>query len=354
MNKIILTGIAGFIGHHLAKSLSGGENKVIGLDNLDDYYDVSLKVDRLNDLGFSFKDQTDIPENQKIEVDSNLALYRLNIDNRENLSRIFQLEQPDMVVHLAAQAGVRYSIENPYRYIESNISSFLNILENCRKFKIKHLVYASSSSVYGLNRKLPYSEHDYAVHPVSLYGATKKSNELMAHAYSQLFSIPTTGLRFFTVYGPWGRPDMSPIIFTRKIFSGEELEVFNHGKMKRDFTYIDDIVEGISLVLSDVPAADSGWDSRLHDPQYSTAPYRIFNIGNSKPEKLMDFIETLEGIIGRKAKKKFLPMQPGDVLETFSDSTELFKATGFKPQTDLSEGLNKFIAWYRGYYEVKK
>jgi len=335
--KFLITGIAGFIGFSLAEYLLK-ENKdigIIGLDNINDYYDTNLKYARLNVLGIK---KNGIEYNQicKSDIYSNLTFIKLNLEDKENVCRIFQEYKFDIVCNLAAQAGVRYSIENPYAYIESNIIGFINILEACRHNPVKHLVYASSSSVYGMNEKVPFSEEDKVDTPVSLYAATKKSNELMAHAYSNLYSIPTTGLRFFTVYGPWGRPDMAPMLFAKAIFEGSPIKIFNNGNMLRDFTYIDDIINGISRVLE-------------YTPQ-EKIPYKIYNIGNSNPVKLMDFITELEIAIGQKADKQFLPMQPGDVTKTYSDSSLLEKDVNFKPSTTTKDGVKAFIDWYTIYY----
>ncbi|HVO74139.1 MAG TPA: NAD-dependent epimerase [Ignavibacteriaceae bacterium] len=334
--KVLVTGSAGFIGFHLSKRLSETGWEVVGIDNINNYYDVKLKKDRL----------------EKLKFYGNFKFYKLDLKNREKINELFEKEKFDFVVNLAAQAGVRYSLINPYSYIDSNISGFLNILEGCRNFPIKHLIYASSSSVYGGNKKMPFSVHDNVDHPVSLYAASKKSNELMAHTYSSLFKIPVTGLRFFTVYGPWGRPDMAAFLFTKAIIEGKEIDVYNKGKMKRDFTYIDDIVEGICKVILCIPEPNKNWDGEHPDNSSSFAPYRLFNIGNNRPVELMEFIEILEKTIGKKAKKKFLPMQPGDVPETYADINDLTKTTGFKPVTNIEEGLNKFVKWFIEYYKI--
>ncbi len=334
--KILVTGTAGFIGANLAGQLLDRGDEVIGIDNINDYYDPSLKLARLDMLtsreGFIEK--------------------RISIEDKEEMDKVFNEHKPDRVVNLAAQAGVRYSLENPYAYIDSNVYGFMNILENCRHHEIEHLVYASSSSVYGAHTKMPFSVHDHVDHPVSLYAATKKSNELMAHTYSHLFSIPTTALRFFTVYGPWGRPDMAMITFTRKIIAGEPIDVFNHGNHKRDFTYIDDIVEGVIRALDNIAAPNAQWDADTPDSATSAAPYRVYNIGNSEPVNLMRYIEVLEDCLGIKAERNLLPLQPGDVPDTYADVTELVNDVGYKPSTSVEDGIAKFVAWYRDYYKV--
>lgn len=330
--KVLLTGVAGFIGHSVCLSLLARGDIVIGVDNLNDYYDVSLKLARLASI-------------QAHPNAKNFKFVKLDLAEQVATAKLFHDEKPDSVVHLAAQAGVRYSLENPYAYINSNIVAFTNILEACRAIQPQHLVYASSSSVYGGNTKLPFSETDNVDHPVSLYAATKKANELMAHTYSHLYNIPTTGLRFFTVYGPWGRPDMAPFLFADAIFKGRPIKVFNHGDMMRDFTYIDDIVEGVIRVM-DKPAT-----SDINALETNTnAPYRLFNIGNNRPEKLLDFIALLEQSIGKKAQQEFLPMQPGDVKSTYADTTALNAWVGFKPNTPLQAGVEKFVSWYRDFY----
>ena len=334
MNKILVTGAAGFIGFHLCKELIRQDCTVVGLDNINDYYDTNLKLSRL----------------KQIEDFPNFKFVKLNITDRESLSEIFSTEKFDMVVHLAAQPGVRYSLVNPYVYIESNISGFLNVLEGCRHHHIKHLVYASSSSIYGANTKMPFSVHHNVDHPVSLYAATKKSNELMAHAYSNLYSIPTTGLRFFTVYGPWGRPDMAYFSFTKAILEGKPIDVFNSGQMKRDFTYIDDIIDGVMRVLRKIPIPNPEWNGANPDPGTSYSPYKIYNIGNNNPVELMFVINILERCIGKKAKLNLLPMQPGDVAATFADIDDLRKDVGFEPGTPIEKGLENFVDWYKSYY----
>jgi UDP-glucuronate 4-epimerase len=329
MRKILVTGAAGFVGFHLSqKLLANGEN-VIGLDNLNNYYDISLKQARLNQL-FEYK---------------HFQFFQLDLADRDGMAELFASCKPEIVVHLAAQAGVRYSLTHPYAYVDSNLIGFINILEGCRHTEVKHLVYASSSSVYGANKKIPFSVGDQVDHPVSLYAATKKANELMAYTYSHLYNLPTTGLRFFTVYGPWGRPDMAYFIFTQSILSGKPIKVFNYGKMRRDFTYIDDIVEGVNRVIDKIPQAN------ITAPEKS-APYKLYNIGNNQPVNLIDFIEILEKHLGVQAEKEFLPLQPGDVPETYADIEELVKDTGFKPSTPLEVGLEHFVNWYRSYYSV--
>ena len=334
--NILITGVAGFIGFHTAmRYLAQGEN-VIGIDSLNDYYDVSLKEARLSKLS----------DYDKFEF------FKLDINNKESLDKIFHANQPGYVIHLAAQAGVGYSIKNPYAYIEANINGFMNILEASRNEFTKHLVFASSSSVYGANTKLPFSVNDNVDHPLSLYAATKKSNELMAHVYSHLYDIPTTGLRFFTVYGPWGRPDMALFIFTKKILNGEEIDVFNKGQHKRDFTYIDDIVEGIAHVTSDIPTSDSNWNSDKPHPSTSIAPYRLHNIGNSTPVELMYFIELIEKNLDRKAKVNYLPLQPGDVPDTHANVDTLVDKINYYPSTSIEVGVENFIRWYKEYYKL--
>jgi UDP-glucuronate 4-epimerase len=334
--KILVTGAAGFIGFHLVQRLLERGEQVIGLDNLNDYYDVSLKEARLTRLnpyaGFRF--------------------VRAALEDRPVMDKLFSDDSFDMVVNLAAQAGVRYSLQNPHAYIDSNIVGFMNVLEGCRNNSVKHLVYASSSSVYGANTTVPFSVHHTADHPVSLYAATKKSNELMAHTYAHLFGLPVTGLRFFTVYGPWGRPDMAYFSFTKAILEGRPLDIFNHGRMKRDFTYIDDIIEGVVRALDHIPRPTPEWDATTPDPATSNAPYRLYNIGNNQPVELGHFIEVLEECLGRKARKNMLPMQAGEVLTTCADVHDLARDVGFRPDTPIEEGLRRFVEWYRSYYRV--
>lgn len=332
--KILVTGVAGFIGMHSAKKLLDDGHEIIGIDNLNDYYDITLKEDRL----------------KLLEGYKNFRFLKLDIKDQKDVIDLFKKESPQRVLHLAAQAGVRYSIQNPYVYIDSNIQGFINILEGCRAIKTEHLVFASSSSVYGGNTKVPFSEHDNVDHPVSLYAATKKANELMAHTYSHLYQIPTTGLRFFTVYGPWGRPDMSPMLFTKAILADEPIQVFNHGDMMRDFTYIDDIVASVNETLFKTATPNRNFDGQHPDPATSHAPYRIFNIGNSHPVPLMQFIETIEDALGKKAIKKMMGMQAGDIKITSADTSELNQWVNFKPNTSIKEGVKRFIDWYKTYY----
>ena len=336
--SFLITGAAGFIGAALAKKLLSEGEKVIGIDNINDYYDPSLKKARLKQL--------DIYSNDKY-----WSFYKISIENTSQVFDLFQKEKPQIVIHLAAQAGVRYSLENPSAYIQSNLVGFGNILEACRKFQVKNLIYASSSSVYGGNRKLPFNEKDPVNHPISLYAASKKANELMAHSYSHLYGIPSTGLRFFTVYGPWGRPDMAPMIFAKAILEEKPIKVFNQGEMNRDFTYIDDIVEGIFRCCYQPATVNCDFNSILPDPSTALAPYRLFNIGNAKPINLMRFIELLEKLLGKKAKKDFQPIQPGDVISTAADTSALDKWIGFKPSTSLEEGVEKFANWYCDFYK---
>ncbi|NJR39356.1 MAG: NAD-dependent epimerase [Leptolyngbyaceae cyanobacterium CSU_1_4] len=333
MSKILVTGAAGFIGFHISQMLLQRGETVIGLDNLNDYYSVALKLSRLSQLQHP-----------------NFQFHQLDLADRPGIENLFAHHQPDRVIHLAAQAGVRYSLENPHMYVDSNVVGFLHILEGCRQHKVQHLVYASSSSVYGANRVIPFSTQHSVDHPLSLYAATKKANELMAHTYSHLYKIPTTGLRFFTVYGPWGRPDMALFAFTKSILEGKPIDVYNHGKMQRDFTYIDDIVDGVLRVLDQVPAANATWSPYAPEPSSSHAPYRIYNIGNHQPIALLRFIEVLENSLGIKAKKNFLPLQPGDVLETYADVSDLTEAVGFAPQVAIEEGIPRFVKWYFTYY----
>jgi UDP-glucuronate 4-epimerase len=334
--KILVTGAAGFIGFFTATKLLDLGHEVVGLDNLNDYYDPELKKARLAQL----------------EGRNRFHFVRADLADRAAIEALFAKELPQRVVNLAAQAGVRYSLTNPHAYIQSNIAGFLNILEGCRHGGVEHLVFASSSSVYGANTALPFGVHDNTDHPLSLYGATKKSNELMAHSYAHLYGLPATGLRFFTVYGPWGRPDMAPFAFTKRILAGEPIEVFNNGRHSRDFTYIDDIVEAVPRVLDRPPEPDPAWDSRSPDPATSAAPYRIYNIGNRNAVALMDFIAAIEKATGREAIKTFLPMQPGDVLDTHADVDDLVRDVGFAPNTPIEEGMRRFVDWYRGYYAV--
>jgi UDP-glucuronate 4-epimerase len=334
--KVLVTGAAGFIGMHTTLRLLERGDEVVGIDNLNDYYEVALKEARLARLtdhqGFRFE--------------------KLDVADRVGMQTLFARERPQRVIHLAAQAGVRYSLVNPHAYVDSNLVGFVNVLEGCRHNKVGHLVYASSSSVYGGNTKMPFSEHDNIDHPVSLYAATKKANELMAHTYSHLYALPTTGLRFFTVYGPWGRPDMALFLFTRAILEDRPIDVFNHGNMVRDFTYIDDVAEGVIRVLDKLAEPSPGFNSSEPDPAVSNVPYRVFNIGNNQPIKLMAYIEALENALGKKAQKNFLPLQPGDVVATCADTAELDAWVGFKPNTSVKTGIARFVEWYRDFYKV--
>ncbi|MBN2333828.1 MAG: NAD-dependent epimerase [Deltaproteobacteria bacterium] len=332
--KILVTGAAGFIGFHYSKRLLDAGYRVVGLDNLNPYYDVQLKHDRLAIL-------------QGYDA---FTFVNLDLADQDGMAALFAEQNFSHVVNLAAQAGVRYSLENPRSYVDSNLVGFLNILEGCRHHHIRHLIYASSSSVYGLNTLMPFSVHHNVDHPVSLYAASKKANELMAHTYSHLYGLSTTGLRFFTVYGPWGRPDMALFLFTRAILADEPIKVFNHGRMRRDFTYVDDIVEGMFRLLDHLPAPNPEWDGRQPDAGSSPAPYRLYNIGNNNPVELMTFIETIESALGKTAEKQLLPLQPGDVPATYADVDDLQQAVGFRPSTPLTEGVEKFIVWYRSYY----
>jgi len=336
MANILVTGAAGFIGCHLSEKLLAQGDTVVGLDNLNDYYEVSLKEARL----------------ARLEGKPGFRFVKLSLEDRDGMARLFAGERFDSVVNLAAQAGVRYSIENPYAYIDSNISGFINVLEGCRHNKVKHLVYASSSSVYGANTSMPFSVHHNVDHPVSLYAATKKANELMAHTYSSLYGLPTTGLRFFTVYGPWGRPDMALFLFTRAILEGRPIDVFNYGKMQRDFTYVDDIVEGVARVTQKIPNGEKEWSGANPDPGTSYAPFKIYNIGNNNPVELLRFIEVLEKALGKEAQKNLLPIQAGDVPATYADVDDLTRDVGFKPATSIEDGISRFVAWYREYYKV--
>jgi len=334
--KVLVTGAAGFIGMHVSQLLLARGDQVVGIDNLNDYYDPRLKQARL----------------ERLRGHAGFAFEKLDVADRPAMERLFAESGFDRVVHLAAQAGVRYSLQNPHAYIDSNVVGFMNVLEGCRHNRVQHLAYASSSSVYGGNTAMPFSEHHNIDHPVSLYAATKKANELMAHTYSHLYRLPTTGLRFFTVYGPWGRPDMALFLFTRAMLEGRPIQVFNHGRMVRDFTYIDDIAAGVVHVLDRAASADEGFDPARPDPARSNAPYRVFNIGNNEPVELMAFIEAIEHALGRQADKEFLPLQDGDVPATFADVSELAAWTGFKPGTPVREGVARFVAWYRDYHGV--
>jgi UDP-glucuronate 4-epimerase len=334
--RVLVTGTAGFIGNFVAERLLERGDEVVGLDNVNAYYDVQLKEDRL----------------ARISGHPGFTEARVALEDGEAVAETFRRYRPDRVVHLAAQAGVRYSLENPHAYADSNLTGFLNILEGCRHHGVEHLVFASSSSVYGANTRMPFSVHHNVDHPVSLYAATKKANELMAHTYCHLYGIPMTGLRFFTVYGPWGRPDMALFKFTKAIVAGEPIDVYNHGEMQRDFTYIDDIVEGVVRTADRIPAANPDWSGDSPDPSSSYVPYRLYNIGNHSPVALMDFIRTLEKTLGMEAEKRMLPMQPGDVPATYADVADLQEAVGFSPDTPLTTGIERFVAWYRDYYGV--
>jgi Nucleoside-diphosphate-sugar epimerases len=335
--KFLVTGAAGFIGYHVAERLLTAGHQVVGIDNLNDYYDVGLKTARLDRLadkpGFRF--------------------IKLDLADREGMAVLFAEHQFQRVIHLGAQAGVRYSLVNPLAYADANLIGHLNVLEGCRHNKVEHLLYASSSSVYGLNRKLPFATEDSVDHPVSLYAATKKANELMAHSYSHLYGLPTTGLRFFTVYGPWGRPDMALFKFTKAILAGESIDVYNHGEMHRDFTYIDDIAEAIVRLQAVIPQADPSWTVEQGSPATSSAPYHVYNIGNNTPVKLMEYIRALEQALGVTARKNMLPMQPGDVMDTSADTEELYRDIGFKPETSVEEGVKRFVDWYKAFYQVQ-
>ncbi len=348
---ILVTGTAGFIGYHVVQRLLADGHQVTGVDSINNYYDVSIKMKRLERSGINNPQEATF-DNVLKSADGKYIFYRGLIEDKKRMEEVFQSASFDRVIHLAAQAGVRYSLENPQAYITSNIDGFANVLECCRHAKIPHLVYASSSSVYGMNDQNPFSVNQNVDHPVSLYAASKKSNELMAHAYSHLFHLPTTGLRFFTAYGPWGRPDMALFIFTRSILKGKPIQVFNEGNMLRDFTFIDDIVEGVVRVMNHIPKGDPAWENSVSDSSSSKAPYKIYNIGNNSPVRLMDFISAIEKELGMEAKKEFLPLQPGDVPETFADISSLVNDTGYKPGTSISEGIKIFIDWYKMYYNI--
>lgn len=336
MVKVLVTGAAGFIGFHVCQKLLARGDRITGLDNLNDYYDVTLKKDRLAQL----------------QENPAFSFHKLDLADREGMTQLFAQTKFDGVVHLAAQAGVRYSIKNPHAYVDSNLVGFVNVLEGCRHSGVKHLVFASSSSVYGSNTKIPFAVQDNVDQPISLYAASKKANELMAHTYSYLYGLPTTGLRFFTVYGPWGRPDMALFLFTKALFEKQPIDVFNYGKMQRDFTYIDDIVEGVIRVLDNIPESNSLGSGILQAPTNSKAPYKIYNIGNNQPVELMHFIEILENCLGIKAKKNMLPLQPGDVPVTYADVDDLVRDVGFRPNTPIEVGINRFVSWYRAYYNL--
>jgi UDP-glucuronate 4-epimerase len=336
MKKVLVTGTAGFIGSHLSKRLLQEGFRVIGIDNINDYYDVNLKFSRL----------------ERLLSQDNFNFEKVSLENKEEIESIFTKYNPEIVVNLAAQAGVRYSLENPHAYIDANIVGFMNILEGCRHFNVEHLIYASSSSVYGANTSLPFSVHDNVDHPMSLYAATKKANELMAHTYSQLFGIPTTGLRFFTVYGPWGRPDMALFLFTKAIINGEPIKIFNNGQMMRDFTYVDDIVESIYRLTLKKTEPNPDWNGKNPDPGTSYAPYKVYNIGNNNPVNLMEFIKAIEEKLGIEAKKEYLPLQAGDVPRTYADVKDLYRDIDFRPKTSIKNGISNFIEWYLDYYKI--
>ncbi len=350
--KILVTGTAGFIGFHLANRLLERGDEVVGIDNINDYYDVNLKYSRLEHAGIK-RQSINYGIAVQSKIHSGYRFVKLKLEDKESIISLFEQEKFDRVCHLAAQAGVRYSLQNPSTYIDSNIVGFLNILEACRHYKVEHLAYASSSSVYGLNEEMPFSTSHNVDHPISLYAASKKSNELMAHTYSYLFRIPTTGLRFFTVYGPWGRPDMALFLFTKAILDGKPIDVYNNGNMQRDFTYIDDIIEGVVRVIDNPPIGDKTWSGVKPDPSSSYAPYRVYNIGNSSPVQLMDFVEAIEEEIGMKAEKNFLPIQPGDVPATWADVDDLESNLDYKPNTPIRRGVKRFVEWYRKYYNIK-
>ena len=335
--KTLVTGVAGFIGFHLARRLLKDSYQVVGIDNINPYYDIALKEARLEAL----KDQP------------NFTFFKMDLVDRKQLERLFARQEFEVVVNMAAQAGVRYSIENPFAYVDSNLVGFVNLLECCRHYNIKHFVFASSSSVYGANTTMPFSVHHNVDHPVSLYAATKKANELMAHTYSHLYRLPSTGLRFFTVYGPWGRPDMALFLFTRAILEGQPLKVFNHGKMQRDFTYIDDIIEGVVRILSRLPQPNPHWSGAEPDPGTSSAPYKIYNIGNNNPVELIKFIEVIEAALGKRAQKEFMDLQPGDVVATYADVDDLMQDVGFKPTTPIEVGVERFVKWFKDFYGYK-
>ncbi len=349
--KILITGTAGFIGFHLANKLIARGYDVVGLDSINDYYDINLKYSRLDYAGI---DRKKIGYNLLIEssLNKNYKFIQLKLEDKENLDSLFKAEKFDAVCNIAAQAGVRYSLKNPTAYIDANISGFMNILEACRHFNVNNLSYASSSSVYGLNESYPFSTSDNVDHPISLYAASKKSNELMAHTYSHLYGISTTGLRFFTVYGPWGRPDMALFLFTKAAIEKKPIDIFNNGKMLRDFTYIDDIIEGLTRIIENPAKSNVKWNGKNPNPSSSSAPYRIYNIGNNNPVKLLDFISAIENAIGKKIDKNFLPLQPGDVPATYANVDDLVSDIDYKPNTSVQDGINQFVKWYREYFNV--
>ncbi|MEX0660714.1 MAG: NAD-dependent epimerase [Candidatus Woykebacteria bacterium] len=349
--KILITGTAGFIGYHLAEKLLKNGHQVTGLDHINDYYDINLKYNRLKNHGI---DKSDITDGEVVQSKTlkGYQFIKTDLQNKEIINNLFAEQKFDVVVNLAAQAGVRHSLTHPQDYIDYNVTGFLNIIEACRTYPVKHLIYASSSSVYGLNTNMPFSVKHNVDHPVSLYAATKKSNELMAHTYSHLFNIPTTGLRFFTVYGPWGRPDMALFLFTKAMLEGDPIKVFNYGKMQRDFTYIDDIVESISRLVPKPPEGNENWSGDHPDPSTAKAPYQLFNIGHNSPVKLMDFIHEIEKQLGIEAEKNMMPLQPGDVPATWADVEDLYDYIDYKPQYGIERGIREFVKWYRDYYEV--
>jgi UDP-glucuronate 4-epimerase len=347
--KILVTGAAGFIGFNLVKRLLDNGEQVVGTDNINEYYDPELKYSRLGVTGIA-RNKIKTGVNIASEKYTTYSFYKLDLEDREGIQQLFQKEKPDLVCHLAAQAGVRYSLSHPYTYIDSNIVGFINILEACKSLPVKHLVFASSSSVYGLNASMPFTVHDRVDHPISLYAATKKSNELLAHSYSYLYALPVTGLRFFTVYGPWGRPDMALFKFTKAILEEQPIEVYNHGNMERDFTYIDDIIEGVSRVIFRIPCRNKDWNGLDPDPSSSVAPYKLYNIGNNNPVKLLDFIDAIEKELGKKAIMNLLPLQPGDVPKTWSDTSDLLRDLNYQPSTDIRTGVKLFIQWFKNYY----
>lgn len=346
MKKILITGAAGFIGHHLSKLLLKNGYEVVGIDNINDYYDVNLKLARLEDLGI---DTSKIEYNKAVQ--GKIKFIKLDLVDKDNILELFKNEKFNFVMNLAAQAGVRYSLINPHAYVDSNITGFLNILEGCRAYPVEHLLYASSSSVYGLSEEIPFNTNSHTDHPLAMYAASKKCNEMMAHSYSYLYKIPSTGLRFFTVYGPWGRPDMALHIFTKAIVEDKEFEVFNNGDMSRDFTYVDDIVDGIINVIDNPATSDENWDATSPDPSSSKAPYKVYNIGNNEPVKLMDFIQGIEKKLGMEAEKNFMDMQPGDVQSTYADVQGLIKDMNYKPDTSITDGISAFVDWYREFYK---
>lgn len=352
--KILVTGTAGFIGFHLAKALLERGDEVIGIDNINNYYDVNLKYARLAQLGIYTSDEAIASDRVHSSNYGQHTFIKLDISDKEGINKLFEKEQFDAVCHLAAQAGVRYSLVNPDTYIQSNVVGFMNILEACRVYGVKNLSYASSSSIYGLNKGQPFKTSDHTDHPVSIYAATKKSNEMMAHSYAHLYGIQTTGLRFFTVYGPWGRPDMAPMLFTDAILNDRPINIFNHGNMSRDFTYIDDIIDGIIKVIDNPAKSDESFDDHNPDPSTSSAPYKIYNIGHNEPLSLMTFVETLERTLGKDAEKNFMEMQDGDVVSTYADVSGLMKDFGYRSDTPLEKGISQFVLWYRSFYKEEK